>query len=245
MGRGLGRMTRDAAPEVVERFFAGTGRSYDRIVAACTLGFDRQWKRTMLRSIPPNPAAVLDQASGTGILTFAIATRFPKCRVIGVELRREYLIEAERRRKLLGLANVEFVQGRAEDVRLRLPLDAITSSYLAKYAELDVLVSNAGQMLREGGRLILHDFTYPTVRAFAAVWALHFRLLQTLGVRASPEWREAFFGLPALLRETRWVDELGNALRGGSFQDISVRSLTFGAAALVTATRRAPTSPRG
>lgn len=230
-------MIREPQAELVNRFFSGTGGTYDRIVNVCTLGFDVWWKRAILGSLPPAPAAVLDQASGTGILTFQIARRFPLCRVVGVELRREYLAAAEERRRRRGLTNVEFVQGRAEDVFLRRRFDAITSSYLAKYAELDPLVVNAREMLREGGRLIVHDFTYPRVRPFASIWEAYFRLLQGAGARAHPEWREAFFGLPPLLRETAWVEELAGSLRRHGFRDIRIRSLTFGAAALLTAAR--------
>jgi demethylmenaquinone methyltransferase/2-methoxy-6-polyprenyl-1,4-benzoquinol methylase len=212
-------------------------------VNACTLGFDRWWKKAILASLPPDPAAVLDQASGTGILTFQIARRFPRCQVVGVELRREYLAVAQERARREGLANVEFVQGRAEDVLLRRRFDAITSSYLAKYADLDPLVAGAREMLREGGRLIVHDFTYPRVRAFASIWETYFRVLQSVGTRAHPEWREAFFGLPPLLRQTAWVEELQAALRRGGFRGIRVRNLTFGSAALVTAASDGASAP--
>lgn len=228
-------MGQQAQPEVVERFFAGTGGTYDRIVDRCTLGFDRRWKEAILRSIPNDPTLVLDQAAGTGILTFEIVRRYPGCRVVGVELRREYLALARQKQVRGGPVNVHFVQGRAEEVMVRTPVDCITSSYLAKYAHLEPLVANARQMLRRGGTLIAHDFTYPAARAFARVWDAYFRLLQTLGTRWHPEWREAFFGLPALLQQTAWVSELSELLAAQGFEEIRVRSLTFGAAALVTA----------
>jgi demethylmenaquinone methyltransferase/2-methoxy-6-polyprenyl-1,4-benzoquinol methylase len=230
-------MTDPQSSQLVEGFFSGTGGTYDRIVKLCTFGADIWWKKAILACLPPTPAAVLDQASGTGILTFQIARRHPPCRVVGVELRREYLLRAQERQRTLKLMNVEFVQGRAEDVFFRHGFDAITSSYLAKYAEIPRLVANARDMLRPGGQLIVHDFTYPRGRAFASLWETYFRLLQSAGNRAHPEWREAFFGLPPLLRETTWVEDLTSALRRQGFQAVRIRSLTFGAAALVTATR--------
>src|SRR5262249_45354816 len=124
---------------LVEQFSQGTAPSYDFIVHASTLGADARWKRRIVEAIPPHAERILDLASGTGILTFAIAERFPNARIVGVELRDEYLQVARRRARERGLERVEFVLGRAEDYASAEPFDAIVSSYLAKYAELDVL----------------------------------------------------------------------------------------------------------
>jgi len=223
--------------EVVHRFFSGTGLSYDRVVALCTWGFDLYWKRRIIAAIPRRPMRLLDQACGTGILTLVIARRFPGCEVIGVELRQEYLDIAREKARAAGLRNVRFRLGRAEDILLEGQVDCITSSYLAKYAELPLLLEHARRMLRPGGRLILHDFTYPDKGLFRSLWRAHFRLLQMAGSRVFPEWRTVFFELPDFLRETRWLPETLDRLQKLSFEDIRCTPLTFGAAALVTAKR--------
>ena len=104
--------------EVVQRFFSGTGFSYDQVAFICTCGFDKYWKKKILDKIPAHPACIVDQACGTGILTLKIARRFPDCRVIGVELRDEYLTIAREKARTLGISNVDFILGRAEDVVL-------------------------------------------------------------------------------------------------------------------------------
>jgi demethylmenaquinone methyltransferase/2-methoxy-6-polyprenyl-1,4-benzoquinol methylase len=83
---------------LVERFFAGTERSYDAMVHWATLGFDGRWKRRMLAHIPDGDGPVLDLACGTGISTLSIARRFPGRLVIGVELRDEDLQIAREKR---------------------------------------------------------------------------------------------------------------------------------------------------
>jgi demethylmenaquinone methyltransferase/2-methoxy-6-polyprenyl-1,4-benzoquinol methylase len=220
--------------EVVHRFFSGTGCSYDRVVVLCTCGFDRYWKKRILARIPAQPGRIVDQACGTGILTFEIARRFPECRVIGVELRDEYLSIA-RERTHSGIGNVEFVLGRAEDVLLEGEWDCITSSYLAKYAELVSLITNAKKMLRSGGLIIMHDFTYPGNRPFLTIWRAYFQILRGLGSKVFPEWRTVFYELPEFLRQSGWVSESLALLRDHGFCDITSESLTFGTSALVTA----------
>lgn len=220
---------------LADRFFAGTGATYDFMVNLCTLGVDWWWKKEILNAIPLDPEHILDQACGTGILTFKIALKFPRCRVLGVELRNEYLSIARKKAANLKLTNVGFILGRAEDILLETPCDCITSSYLAKYAELGKLISNAKKMLRSGGSLILHEFTYPQDKSFARLWELYFRLLQTAGSRLYPAWRTIFSELPVLLHDTRWQSESMAALRTCGFIDITVRRLTFGTSAIVTA----------
>ena len=106
--------TRDADRlALVHRFFSGTGSSYDFMVNVATFGIDRRWKRRILSLLPENPARILDLACGTGILTVAIARRYPQCRVVGVELRDEYLQHAREKVQRLGLRNVELVLSRA------------------------------------------------------------------------------------------------------------------------------------
>ncbi len=77
----------DRRLERVQRFFSGTGPTYDWMVNAATFGIDRRWKRRIVDLIPPAAGRVLDLACGTGISTLAIADRLPDCRVVGVELR--------------------------------------------------------------------------------------------------------------------------------------------------------------
>ncbi|MEM5787138.1 MAG: class I SAM-dependent methyltransferase [Syntrophobacteraceae bacterium] len=221
--------------QLAERFFQGTGHSYDHIVSLFTLGFDLWWKRKILQKIPGNPLRIIDQASGTGILTFKIAGRFPEARVVGVELRDEYLVIARQKAAFLNLRRVEFVLGRAEEVFLEGSFDCITSSYLAKYAETDRWVRNCKRMLRDGGLLIAHDFTYPPNPYFAALWEYYFRIMQTVGSWRYPEWRTVFFELPELLRRTKWVPELRESLAMHGFSDISLEFRTFGSSAIITA----------
>jgi len=224
---------------LAHRFFRGTGATYDLMVNLATIGFDRWWKKKIVDSIPAAPRCLLDQACGTGILTFRIARKFPHCRTIGVELREEYIAVARQKAAAQAMSNVSFIIGRAEDVFLNADFDCITSSYLAKYAEIGKLVPNAKRMLRSGGLLILHDFTYPPGRQFARLWELYFRLLQTAGSRKYPQWRTVFYELPQLLRSTGWLRELIETLQNNGFADIIVEPFTFGSSALVTARKSA------
>jgi len=220
---------------LVHQFFPGTGITYDHMVNLCTIGFDRWWKRKILEKIPEESTRIMDQACGTGILTLKIAQKLPRCLVIGVDVTQEYLAIAKEKAAAAKLNNTHFILGRAEDVLLDQKFDCVTSSYLAKYAKLGSLIRNIRNMLRNGGVLIMHDFTYPPNHAFAHAWELYFKLLQTVGAWRYPQWKAIFDGLPALLRATNWTGELVRSLNENGFSDITGEHLTFGTAAMVTA----------
>jgi demethylmenaquinone methyltransferase / 2-methoxy-6-polyprenyl-1,4-benzoquinol methylase len=220
---------------LAERFFSGNSATYEQIANFSSLGLDGWWKRKIVNKIPHNPTRILDQACGTGLLTFRIAERFPVCRIFGVDLQDEYLGIARQKAQALKLTTVEFIQGKAEDVVLEGDFDCLTSCYLAKYADLARLVSHAHDMLREGGMFIVHELTYPTRLLYEFLWNIHFRLLQAYGAWRHPEWRIAFHELPVCLKETRWIDELVGALNANKFTDINIEYLAFGASAIVSA----------
>jgi demethylmenaquinone methyltransferase/2-methoxy-6-polyprenyl-1,4-benzoquinol methylase len=221
--------------ELAEQFFSGNGATYDQIASFSTLGLDGWWKRKILNKIPKTSDRIIEQASGTGILTFKIARLFPNSRIVGVELHDGYLNIARKKARDLQLTNVEFIHGRAEEVILDGEFDCIASAYLAKYVDLDLLVAHARKMLREGGVLIMHELTRPTNPLFVGLWKMHFKFLQTYGKWKYPEWDIAFRDLPLLLTKTKWVDELTHALRGNKFVDIKVEYLIFGASVIVSA----------
>ena len=221
--------------ESAERFFSGNAWSYDHIARVSTLGLDGWWKRKILKKIPKAADRILEQASGTGILTCKIARLFPKSRVIGVELHEEYLKVARKKVRDLELSNVEFVHGRAEGVILKGGFDCIVSDYLAKYVDLDLLVAHAWRMLRKGGLLIMHELTRPTNLQFLVLWSIHFKFLQAYGNWKHPEWNMALNDVPFLLTTTRWVDELTRALRANRFSDIEIENQIFGASVIVSA----------
>lgn len=220
---------------LVERFFRGTGSSYDMVVTAGTLGIDRLWKRRLVRAIPTDAKRILDLACGTGISTLAIARRFPHARIVGVELREEYLALAREKVRRRGLGNVELVLSRAEDYRAGEPFDCITSSYLAKYADLPRLVENSHAMLKDGGLFQMHDFTLPPQRSLRALLRLYFKALQGVGGALLPAWREIWYGLPQLIEETRWLAELEQALAEQGFRELRTEYLTAYGSAIVSA----------
>lgn len=230
-------MAHEPARGEARRFFVASGPSYDDVVRWATLGRDAAWKRAMLRRVPPEARDVLDYACGTGLLTLEMAGRAGG-RVVGVDLSPSMVAEARAKASAQGAA-AEFVLADAETWEPpRAAFDVVLAGYLPKYVALEPWLLRAARALRPGGILLTYDFTYPRAPLARAAWEAWWR---RIGPRLARDdaWRDVAAELPGLVRRTRWVVEMQEALPRAGFEGVRERRMTFGAATLVEARRRA------
>jgi demethylmenaquinone methyltransferase/2-methoxy-6-polyprenyl-1,4-benzoquinol methylase len=60
-------------------------------------------------------------------------------------------------------------------------------------------------------------------------------MLQHVGSRVFPAWREIYHGLPKLIEESRWIPELTEELQRNGFYEIHEKYLTAYGSAIITA----------
>ena len=216
---------------VARKFFAGTSSSYDTVVNIATFGQDAAWKRAILDLIPAGNYRVLDLACGTGILTFAIASKVSG--VVGVDLMEENIRVANKKAKQHGIGNATFCASAAETVPQQdNSFDFVTASYLPKYCDIDLVAKESARVLRRNGVLIMHDFTYPRGTAMRGLWNAYFRILRIAGV-FTPSWRPVFNELDNVIKHSKWVDGLVYAMNQHGFRNVRYKSLTCDTAAIV------------
>ena len=221
-------MTTEQAKKLVPKFFGKTAKSYENVVFWTTLGRDNYWKKQILKEIS-QVDSVLDLACGTGILTRLISDAHPNAKIIGVDIMQNYLDVAKT--NSLSYKNITFLHQDAEKLDLDLKFDCITSSYLPKYCDVDILIEKCLKHLKDGGKIILHDFTYPKNRLVQNLWNLYFVLLNFLGV-FFPNWKYVFNELPKLIRSTTWVDDYKKVMKENDLQ-IELRYLTLGSSVIL------------
>ena len=218
--------------DLVPVFFNNTADSYDKIVSWTTFGNDRVWKNKILKQLSTEKT-VLDLACGTGILTRQIAEKIPLAKVTGVDITTSYLEKA--REKLNLYQNVSFVNQDAEKLDLGEKFDCITASYLPKYCEPNILVKNCLQHLNEGGKIVLHDFTYPKNRFMRRMWDFYFDILYLVGFFI-PHWKKIFVDLPHLIKESDWVKKYENTMRNMGL-NVYKQDLTYGTSTIIIGTK--------
>ena len=225
-------MLAESAKNLVPKFFDETGTTYDGVVSYGTLGKDKYWKRKILEQISDGDS-FLDLACGTGILTREIAEKFPSAKIVGIDITKSYLDVAKQNSN--SFDNISFILDDAEKFKLDSKFDCITGSYLPKYCDPEILVKNCMTHLKPGGKIILHDFTYPKNLVIKLLWNFFFIFLRLAGYFI-PSWKEALIVLPKLIRRTKWLDSYSDAMKKSGLK-VSHQYLTYGASAILTGTK--------
>lgn len=222
---------------LVKKIFTTTGSSYDKVVTITTFCEDKHWKKRILEiaGMCENPRRILDLACGTGILTCALAKKFPNSTVVGVDLQEEYLEYARAKKIKYNIKNVEFCQRSAEETKGG-NYDLITASYLPKYVDTNVVVGNCSRMMNQGGVLIFHDFVYPDKEILRKLYRLYWFFLKPL-LQVSEPWREMSSELKGIIQRTHWVSNTREALEKYGFTNVQVEIQRFQVAAIVYAVK--------
>jgi len=213
---------------LVKKFFDNTAQTYDKIVNLTTFGKDKYWKKEIIRKIP-KCSSILDLACGTGILTFKIAEKFPDTKITGIDVTKSYLDVAKT--KLKPFHKISFLLYDAEKLGLVTKFDCITSSYLPKYCTANILIGKCIEHLEPGGKIIIHDFTYPTNIVIRKLWDFYFAVLIALG-KFMPNWKDVFENLPKLIKSTRWFEEYKETMEKHGLQ-VEFQLLTMGTSAIL------------
>ncbi len=219
----------ESTKDLVPIFFNKTALSYDKIVNRITFGKDKDWKKEILKKIPQSES-ILDLACGTGILTRQISEKFPSAKIVGVDMTESYLEIAKK--KLALHQNISFVKQDAEKLNLNYKFECITSSYLPKYCKPEILINSCLYHLKPGGKIILHDFTYPKNKTVRKLWNLYFVVLKILGF-FTPSWKGVFIKLPKLIRSTKWLEEYENVMKKHGLK-VECQTLTSKTSAILT-----------
>lgn len=155
-------------PKAVNSMFARIAQRYDLANRLLSGGMDLWWRRQLVRAVDRHtPREVLDLATGSGDVAFALADKlFYAKRIVGMDFC-EPMLEAARRKRD-GADNsthkaVVFQQG--DGMNLTLPdasFDAVTIAFgLRNMADRQRNLTEMRRVLRTGGRLYVLEFSQP------------------------------------------------------------------------------------
>jgi demethylmenaquinone methyltransferase / 2-methoxy-6-polyprenyl-1,4-benzoquinol methylase len=210
--------------------FEGLPRFYDQVGAVMSFGQDPRWRRALVTAIDPQPGQrILDVASGTGMVAFALAGAAPGCDIVGIDQSEAMLAIARRRNG----QRVRFEQGEAE--RLPFPdgaFDALTFTYLLRYVDDPAAtMRELARVVRPGGRIGMVEFGVPPRSRLRALWQVHTRTgLPLIGRLVAPAWYEVgrFLG-PNIEQFHDAHPDLAEMWRAAGIRDVAVKRMSFGA----------------
>lgn len=156
--------------------------------------------------------------------------------VIGLDLTFDYLKIANKKGRSMG-TELMLTNGTAELLPYRdESFECVTSSYLAKYVDVMKVVRECRRVLRHGGLLLFHDFTYPSNLLIRAFWNSYFRVLRVVA-KTMNSWAPVFRELDQLVKTSSWVPKTIKALEENDFEKINLRVCSMSTATIIWASK--------
>ena len=223
-------------PKAVNSMFARIAGRYDLANHLLSGGVDYWWRQRLVRAVhDAQPSAVLDLATGSGDVAFALADRLPPgVQVAGMDFCPPMLDEAVKKRAANDRwADIEFKPG--DGLALPLPdasFDAITVSFgLRNMADRPKALSEMRRVLRPGGRLFVLEFSQPYCwfRPFYYAY-LKFVLPLVAGVVTGD--RSAYEYLGGSIEQFPARAAMSAEIQRAGFNTVRATPLTFGIVAL-------------
>ena len=218
-------------PVAVNSMFARIASRYDLANLLLSGGMDRWWRRRMVARVRLSaPANVLDLATGSGDVAFALARALPAgTAIVGMDFCQPMLDEAEAKksRHQRPGSQIEFRQGDG----LALPLtdasfDAVTISFgLRNMADRRRSLMEMRRVLRPGGRMFVLEFSQPQrwLRPFYFFYLRH--LLPTIAGLVTGD-RAAYVYLNETIEQFPDANGLAQEILAAGFSEVNATRLT-------------------
>jgi len=223
-------------PKAVNSMFARIAGRYDLANHLLSGGVDYWWRQRLVRVVhDTRPADVLDLATGSGDVAFALADGLPPgVRITGMDFCQPMLDEAIKKRpgspRWTGIA---FKQG--DGMALPLPdrsFDALTISFgLRNMADRHKALSEMRRVLRPGGRLYVLEFSQPFFWFRPFYYAYLKGVLPLIAGVVTGD-RSAYEYLGGSIEQFPDRTAMSAEIRRAGFDTVHATPLTFGIVAL-------------
>ncbi len=169
----------DSKKTQVSRMFGRIAPYYDLLNRLLSLGIDTIWRKRAIQQLQGRQVGqLLDLATGTADVALEAARQLPAARITGVDISNEMLDIGREKIRRKGLQEtIELVYGDAEN--LPFPdntFDALTVAFgVRNYENLDKGLAEMRRVLKEGGKLVVLEFSRPRTFPFKQLYNAYFR----------------------------------------------------------------------
>lgn len=222
--------------------FDNIAPAYDFMNAAMSLGQHHRWRNRALRlagEAVGNPRQILDLATGTGDVAFALKRRFPKAAVTGLDLSEGMLAIARRRREKERVDGMEFIKGDC----LKLPFadnmfDLLTIAYgVRNFQDLRRGLKEMHRVLRPGGAACIIELSRPESPLPRLGYNIYTAAIPIVGRLIAGD-SDAYGYLPRSIAACPQREEMTKLLLEAGFDEARWSQLTLGTICIYIAKKK-------
>lgn len=222
--------------EQVEMMFDSIAHRYDFLNHFLSLGIDKIWRRKIVRLAKELPAGaeVLDVATGTADLAIALSA-LRDMHIIGVDISAGMLaigkkkVEQKKLQKRIKLKQADSEKLPFENNSFHL---ATAAFGVRNFEHLEIGLAEMRRVVKEGGRVIILEFSKPSVFPVKQMYNLYFRYWLPFVGRLFSKDKRAYTYLPESVQEFPEDEDFLNKMEKVGFHSMQQKRLSFGIASL-------------
>lgn len=216
--------------------FDSISGKYDFLNRFLSLGIDISWrKKAIALLMKDNPKHILDVATGTA--DFAIqAHRAGVPEVTGIDLSEGMLEIGREKLKRKGLEHIRLIQGDSEDLPFEdNKFDAVIVAFgVRNFENLSKGLSEMNRVLRPGGRLVVLEFSNPSVFPVKQVYQFYFKYILPFWGRLLSKHQSAYSYLPESVKAFPEGKAFLSLMHQTGYRESRDQRLSFGICSIYT-----------
>lgn len=171
----------EAKKKQVEAMFDKIAFRYDFLNHFLSAGIDIRWRKKAIDQLKDlRPKAVLDIATGTADVAILLHRMLAPEKITGIDISGGMLEIGRKKIERLGLqANIELLKEDSETITFNdNSFDAVTVAFgVRNFENLEKSLLEIKRVLRPGGRLVILEFSRPTLPVIKQVYNLYLNLI--------------------------------------------------------------------
>jgi len=211
--------------EYIQKMFAGISHRYDFLNSLLSLRRDKYWRTFAAEKLPSG--LILDVCSGTGDVAIEVSKRSD---VIASDFCAEMLKICALKITKRNIKNIYCIQNDAENLSFKdISFDgAIVAFGIRNVADIKKALSEMHRVVRNGGRIVVLEFSSPQNRFFRSMYYIYFqKLLPVVGSLISKK-TGPYSYLPSSVMAFPKREEFVELMKVSGMMDIRYYDLTFG-----------------
>lgn len=216
----------------VQAMFGRIAPRYDLMNRLMTFGRDQAWRRFVVEKAQlSNDATVIDIASGTGDIAFAIRQTYPSAHIVAADFAIPMMQVGQKRPM-----GQEVGWLGADALQLPLPsteFDAVVSGFLFRnVSDIDQALAEQLRVLKPGGRIVTLDTTPPANPLLKPFINIHLKLVIPMAGKLITGDSDAYSYLPESTLAFKSAEALAERFEKTGFKSVGFKKFMMGTVAV-------------